>query len=222
MAWLWASSAVSWSIELPAVPLSNLKSEAFPKRERAQAELLAWARGHLEPAMDELFRYSKVADDPEVRERCLAVLRALVDDEYQKWGEGYIGIRMLEEIANVPGDPNPRSVIRVIQVVPDTAAQQAGLQLNDLITGLGDLVWREGGVMLLFSEKIRQFKPNTKITLKVLRNGNLMDLEVTLGKRPLFADNLFLDARQVDLEAAEKAARDTYFRRWLEARKSPQ
>jgi hypothetical protein len=221
MAWFLASPAVSWAIELPAGPLANLKAEAFLKRESAQAELLAWARGHPELAMDELFRYSKVADDPEVRERCLAVLHELVNDEYQKEGEGFIGIRMLEEIANVPGDPNPRSVIRVLQVMPDTAAQQAGLQPNDLIAGLGDLVWREGGVTLLFGEKIRQFKPHTKVTLKVLRNGNLMDLEVILGKRPLSANNPFLDPQQMDPAAAEKAAKDAYFRRWLERRKSP-
>ena len=87
MAWFLASPAVSWAIELPAGPLANLKAEAFLKRESAQAELLAWARGHPELAMDELFRYSKVADDPEVRERCLAVLHELVNDEYQKEGE---------------------------------------------------------------------------------------------------------------------------------------
>lgn len=221
MAWLLAFPAVSWAIELPAGPLANLKSESFLTRESAQAELLAWARPQLEAAIEELYRYSKVADDPEVRDRCLAVLRDLVNDEYQKDGEGYIGIRMMEEIATVPGDPNPRSVIRVIQVMPDTAAQRAGLQINDLIAGLGDQVWREGTVTLLFGEKIRQYKPNTKITLKLLRNGNLMDLEVTLGKRPLFADNLLFDAQQVDLQAAEKAAKDAYFRRWLDRRKAP-
>ena len=173
-----------------------------------------------EAAMDELFRHSRVADDPEVRERCLAVLRELVNDEYLKDGEGYIGIRMLDEIANVPGDPKPRGVIRVIQVVPDSAAQQAGLQLNDLIAGVGDQIWHEGAVSPLFSEKIRQLKPNTKIMLKVLRDGNLMDIEVKLGRRPLIADTLFLDERQVDLEAAERAAKDAYFRRWLERKKS--
>ena len=52
-----------------------------------------------------------MADDPEVRERCLAILRDLVNDEYLKDGEGYIGIRMQDEMATaVPGDVKPRGV----------------------------------------------------------------------------------------------------------------
>jgi hypothetical protein len=53
-----------------------------------------------------------------------------------------------------------------------------------------------------------------------LRNAELVDLEVILGRRPLIADNLFLDEQSVDLEAIERRAKDAYFRRWLERRKS--
>ena len=218
--WLVVFPACALALELPTAPLANLKSEEFRQREEAQAELLAWARKQPSAATDELLRHSRVADDPEVRERCLAVLRELVNDEYLLNGEGYIGIRMLDELANVPGDPKPRGVIRVIQVVPDSAAEKAGLQLNDQIAALGDQIWHETAISLSFSEKVRQLKPNTKIMLKVLRNGNLMDIEVTLGRRPLVAETLFFDERQVDVEAAEQLAKDAYFRRWLERRKS--
>jgi hypothetical protein len=207
------------ALELPAGPFANLKSDEFRVRESAQAEILAWARERREAAMDELHHQSRTAGDPEVRERCLAVLRELVNDEYLQEGEGYIGIRMQDENANLPGDPKPRSVIRVVQVVPDSAAHQAGLQLNDLIAGLGDTVWREGKASLVFGESIRQIKPGTRITLRILRDGAMMDLVVKLGRRPLAADNPFLDQRQVDLEAAERTAKEAYFRRWLERRK---
>jgi hypothetical protein len=216
---LCASPGLAWSEDLPAGPLAGLQSDEFRTREKAQAELLVWARGRPEAAMDELFRMSRKAGDPEVRERCLAVLRELVNDEYLKEGEGYIGIRMQDEMASVPDDPKPRNVIRVVQVVPDSAAHQAGLKANDLIAGLDDKVWHDGAASLPFSEKIRQHKPGTRITLKILRNGNLMDVVVKLGRRPLIADNPFLDDRQVDLEAAERAAKDAYFRRWLERKK---
>ena len=217
---LMVSGQVAWALELPAEPLLNLKSEEFRKRESAQADLLAWAREHPAPAMDALFRHSRAAADPEVRERCLAVLRDLVNDEYLKEGEGYLGIRMQDELANLPGDPKPRAVIRVIQVVADTAAQHAGIQPNDLIAGLSDLVWPERGASQLFMGKIRQLKPNTKITLKVSRNAKLMEIEITLGRRPFIADPMLLDDRPVDLEAAERAAKDAYFHRWLEHQKS--
>jgi len=211
-----ASGATSWGIELPAGPLANLRSEEFRTRESAQAELLAWARLQPEGVMNELLRHSRGDNDPEVRERCLAVLKELVNDEFLKDGEGFIGIQMLDELANIPGDPNPRGAVRVIMLVPDSAAQKAGLQLNDLIIGMGDQVWHELGASLVFRERIRQLKPNTKITLKVLRNGNPLEIEVKLGRRPITADLLFFDQRQFDPEAAERAAKDGYFRRWLE------
>lgn len=218
--WVVVLLSSALSVELPPGAFSNLSSEEFRKRETAQAELLAWARERPEAAMDELFKQSRVAADPEARERCLAVLRELVNDEYLREGEGYIGIRMQDELANVPGDPKPRAAIRVIQVVDDSAAEKAGIRINDLIVGIGDQIWREGGASLPFSGAIRQLKPNSKITLKVLRDGKLMDTEVKLGRRPLAADNLFFIDPQADLEAAERAAKDAYFRRWLEQRKS--
>ena len=212
----------SWSVELPAEPFANLRSEEFRKRESAQAELLAWAREQREPAIDELFRQSRVADDPEVRERCVGILRELVNDEYLKDGEGYLGVLMqqVNEVVNFPGDPKPRMAVRVLQVMPDSAAHQAGLQFNDLIAGLGDEAWYEGIVNELVRERIRQMKPDTKVVLKVLRNGNVMDVEVKLGRRPLIADIPFMGGNKEDLDAAERAAKDAYFRRWLELRKS--
>lgn len=207
-------------LELPAGPLAALRSDEFRTREDAQAELLAWARLRPEAAMDALFRMSRAADDPEVRERCLSVLRELVNDEYLKEGEGYIGVRMQDETALVPGEAKPRSVIRVMQVVPDSAAHRAGVLLNDQVIGLDDKVWHEEAASLSFSNSIRQLKPGTRITLRILRNGEVMDLAVVLGRRPLLADNPFLDERRVDLEAAERAAKEAYFRRWLDLRKS--
>lgn len=207
--------------ELPKDSFQRLNAEGYRDREDAQVELLGWARRHPAEALDELFRQSRVAEDPEVRERCLGVLRELVNDEYSREGEGFIGISMRNEVAMVPEDPKPRGVIRVVHVVPDSAADRAGLRINDLIVGLNDLVWREEQPSQPFSERIRQMKPDTKVALKVLREGGLMTVEVKLGRRPLGADNPFLDQRQVDLEAAEKAAKDAYFRRWLERRKTP-
>lgn len=210
-----------FAVELPPEAFLKLRSEKFQEREQAQADLVEWARLRPDAAGDELFRQSRAADDPEVRERCLGVLRELVNDQYLKEGEGYIGIRMRDEMATIPEDPKPRCAIRVLQVIPASPADQADLRLNDLIAGLNDLVWREGVASLPFSEKIRQFKPGDRVKLHVVRDGELIDVDVTLSRRPLIADTPFLDGREVDLEAAERAAKEAYFRRWLELRKSP-
>lgn len=226
---LWAVSAIIWGFahcascgaeEFPSAPLEDFKSEDFRTRENAQASLLEWSRKNPGIAMDRLFGLSQSADDPEVRERCLAVLRELVGDEYLKEGEGYIGIRMLDVTANVPGDPKQRSVISVLQVVAESPAHQAGLKVNDLIVGLENRIWRQGVATQSFMQMVREFKPATWITLRVVRDDKLMDIPVKLARRPLFADNPFLDERQIDLEAAEKAAKEAYFRRWMKTRKA--
>lgn len=226
---LWAVAAVISGLshcaecraaEFPTATLENFKSEDFRTRETAQANLLEWSRKNPGIATDRLFVLSQTADDPEVGERCLAVLRELIGDEYLKEGEGYIGIRMQDEISNtIPGDPKPRSVIRILQVVADSPAHQAGLKLNDLIAGLEDRVWRDGAASISFMQTVREFKPATRITLRVVRDNKLLDVPVKLARRPLFADNPFLDESQLDLQTAEKAAKEAYFRRWMDARK---
>ncbi len=216
-----AFPGVVCSGELPAQAFSRLKSEEFRKREEAQTELLEWGRRQPKMAMAELYQQSRVAQDPEVRERCLAILRELVNDEYLRDGEGFIGIRMENAEVAVPDDPEPRVGIRVVQVEPGSAAEHAGLLENDLIVGLDGNLWRDGSAAQPFSERIRGMKPKSKITLKILRNGALMELRVTLGRRPLHAGRLFPGNRAASLEAAELAAKDAYFRRWLEERKNP-
>lgn len=205
---------------VPTAILDRLVSDDFRVRETASAELVDWARARRESSLDELYGMSRTAPDPEVRERCLAALRVLVIDLYLKEGEGYIGIRMQDEFANVPDDPKPRGVIRVIQVVEDSAADQAGLRLNDLIAGLNGTIWHEGPVSIPFGEKIRQFKPGDQVALKVLREGRLIEVKVTLGRRPPLADRMFFLETEEDIKNAEEAAREGYFRRWLERKKA--
>lgn len=214
-------SFLACGFELPQKSIADLQSKEFGVREAAQLDLLSWARQQADPAMSELFHQSRVAEDPEVRERCLSVLRELVADEYMKDGEGYVGIMMRDMIADIPGDPKPRSVINVMQILADSAAQRAGLQVNDLITGLDDLVWHEGLASLPFSEKIRSKKPDSKITLHVLRDGKLIDLVAILKRRPPIPNNLFLNDQNFDLNAIERADKEAYFRRWLSQKNSP-
>ena len=222
---LWfISCAFAWSVELPKKELADLGSQEFRVRESAELELLAWGRQQPEPAMNELLRQSRIADDPEVRERCLRVLRDLVNDEYlREGGEGYLGISMsrLDEFKNIAGDPQPRNVVRVLLVAPDSAAQLAGLQLNDLIAGLDDLTWHEGAAAASLEKRIRSLKPNSTVTLKVVRDDKLIDLKAVLGRRPASANNLLFNDPNFNPESLERAEKEAYFRRWLSRRKLP-
>jgi C-terminal processing protease CtpA/Prc len=219
MSWL-AAGLAAGAMEVPQDLLQRLAAEEFRVREEAEQSLVAWGREKPAEAMEALYLQSRKAPEPEVRERCVSVLRALVGDEYQKDGEGYIGIRMMDELTQVPGDPQQRGAIRVIQIVPESAADAAGLKLNDLIVGLNELTWREVPVSKAFGDRIRQFKPETRVTLRVLREGKLLDVVVKLGRRPPMVDNPFMPETEEDLQAAEQAAREAYFQRWLERRKA--
>lgn len=209
-----------YAVEPPTAAMTELGSEDFQTREAAQGKLLDWARENQKPAMDALFRLSQDAPEPEVRGRCLAILRELVIDEYLKEGEGYVGIRMQEDVGQIPGDPKLRRLIRVIEVVPDSAAAQAGLRLNDLIAGLDGEVWHNQAASLAFTTKIRQLKPKTAVKLQILRDGALIDVEVILGRRPPIPENLFFNENQDDLDARERMKQDAHFRRWLDRMKS--
>jgi hypothetical protein len=205
--------------EIPPGPLADLESEDFRTREQAQAKILEWGRSEPAEAKELLYDKSIHAAEPEVRERCLAVLRELVGDEYSKEGEGFIGVRMQEETAIIPGDPERRGVIRVTFVMPKSPAEAAGLQINDLIAGIENKVWHEMPVLIPFSDEVRKFKPGSTVKLSVMRDNKLLEIPVTLTRRPLIADNPFLQDQGVDIETAEAAAREAYFKRWLERRK---
>lgn len=207
------------ALDLPQEALFLLKSDDFQKRERAQADLHIWSLKQPQSAMELLYEQTRASADPEVRERCLEVLRELVNNEYIKEGEGYIGIHMEAAMADVPGEPKPRVAIRVSHVIPDSAGAQAGMCVNDLIVELESQILLHKDLIESFSEKIRQLNPGNKIKLRILRNEQLFDVMVVLGKRPLFANTPFLLEYPLNNEAAEQAARDSYFRLWLERRK---
>lgn len=216
--------SLGFSLPSPAFELSqkvlfDLCSPEFRVREAAEAETLRWSREKPEAAMCELLRLSRSESDPEVRERCLNVLKELVRDQYLKDGEGFIGISMLNEIMNVPGDPTPRQVIRVSQIVKGTAAEKSGLQLNDLIAGLDGKCWYDDPAAELFSQKIKSKKPGTKVVLEVVRDQKVSKFDLILGKRPINADLLMMGGLRFDGAAAEKEAQENYFRRWMDRQK---
>lgn len=220
---LLCSASFGWSVQLPMAAFKDLGSGEFHRRELAQKELLAWARKQPGQAKTEFLRQSRRAVDPEIRERCMSILRSLVTDEYLQEGEGYIGIAlsMQDEILKVPGDVKSRSAIRVVEVREDTPGQRAGIRLNDLIVGLDDERWSGVDASSLFRERVKALKPNSNARLTIIRDGGLIELKVKLGRRPPMAD-MFFNGLNVDPAASERAAMESYFRRWLSQNRQPE
>lgn len=193
----------------------RLGSLQFKEREAAQVDLLYWGRSQPNSAMTELLAQSREASDPEVRKRCWDTLRELVMDQYMREGEGYLGIGLQTEMVDVPGEVKPRAAIRVLRIQPDTPATKAGMQENDLIVSVNGEMWPDP----VFREKIRTMKPETDLNLSIVREGKVMPLKVTLGRRPLIADAPFFNGQPFDPGPAERSAKEAYFRRWLSLRK---
>ncbi len=214
-----SNAAALEKLELPADNLLRLCSEEFQTREKAQNEILKWARQNGEPAVSALIELSSKSEDPEIRSRCLTVVREIAMEEFSNQGEGYIGINMLDVFVAVPGDPIQRAGIRVGQVVDDSAAAAAGILAGDVIVGLGDEVWREIPITEKFGKQIRTLKPKTKVSLKILRGDKVLEIEVILRRRPPIPANPFLlEDSQSDIEALSMAEQDSFFRNWLRER----
>jgi serine protease Do len=95
----------------------------------------------------------------------------------------YLGVRTTdlspEEASNfdLPVD----SGALVEQVLPGSAASDAGVLKGDIITALGDARVEGYGDLL---GALRDYAPGDTVTLTVFRDGDETDLEVTLGERP--------------------------------------
>jgi len=204
----------------PADALKRLAAEDFKERKTGQDTLLAWGRKNPKEGMEWLYRHAATEADPEIRKRCLGVLRELVMDIYRKDGEGYIGIMMQAVAAVVPGDAGNRFGVRITFVMPGGPAAKAGLPVGDVIVGVGDRIWRDADAVQDLQKWIRARKPGSKITLKALRGNAVVDVEVTLDRRPQEVERMLPFGDMPDVGKLQREAEDAYFQDWLEKRKA--
>lgn len=74
----------------------------------------------------------------------------------------------------------------VSTVVPQSPAADVGLQTGDIIVKFGDydLKAKQDRDVIGFTKMVREAGPGKTVPLEVLRNGQPMTMEVTLGNRP--------------------------------------
>lgn len=216
--------------KLPTDLVERLNHVDYQQRVAAQAALLKWAMERPEKARESLHKMMLESPHPEQRLRSLDILRDLHAATYGKNGKGFIGITMGEVEAEVPGRPGLQPAIRVSVILRGHAAQKAGMQVGDCIVSLNGkwLERAEGGqaqefigpgmtpTLDAFRAKVSDMKPGTVVKLGVLRQGKIEQLDVTLGRRPIAADNGTFSMNPEFAEQAEKAAMEEDFRRWME------
>lgn len=207
--------------EPPGAAVSALASESYAERETAQKELLDWGRTRREAALPIFLKLAESADDPEVRERCMSILRELVGDDYRSTFEGFIGISLSEMAVRVPGEKLPRQGVNVSMVFPGTPGERDGLLVNDVIIAVNGKSWERNQLLLpLFQEKIRNFKPGTRVELRVLRAGKTIEVPVVLGGMVPYRDRVQMGTLMLDPAAIERAGVEAYFRNWLAKRRA--
>lgn len=88
--------------------------------------------------------------------------------------------------AEHPGVPEGHFGIKVVAVLPDTAADEAGIEENDVIIRLdgGPLSGTTGRPTTEFGESIRLRRPGTVVTLSILRGPVELEITATLRPRP--------------------------------------
>ncbi len=200
--------------EVPKQLLDGLSADQYKQREEYQVELEKWVNDKGATAISSIYGVYTKSDDPEVRSRCLRVLRAQSDKEYLNEGQGYLGVQLWEEIVGLPGDDKPRVCARVTFIMPDSQAELAGIRVGDVLTALDGKKWYERGAMNELIQIISSHKPLRKVIFQVKRVGEaeLIEVPVILGKRPV------ADLRMMgidDLKQLEKEARDAHFKEWL-------
>jgi Do/DeqQ family serine protease len=114
-----------------------------------------------------------------------------VMDQIMKNGKitrGKLGIypqELTPEMAKAFGIPNAHGVA-IAQVEPNSPAQKAGLKVGDVITAVNG---NPADDVNAFRLEVAGFAPNTTINLKVERNGQTVNVPVTLGELDLEAEN---------------------------------
>ncbi|MES2981491.1 MAG: PDZ domain-containing protein [Verrucomicrobiota bacterium] len=199
---------------VPNQLLEGLSSEEFKARETSQLELEKWVNEKGSTGVNAIFKVYQESDDPEVRTRCLRVLRTESDKDYLNDGKGYLGVQLWEEMLVLPGDERPRVCIKVTFIMPGSQAQIAGIKVGDVITAMDGKKWYEQGALTELIETVASYKPLRKVVFEIKRAGEdkLIEVPVILGKRPVenLGEMYYRDRNQL-----EKEARDKHFSQWL-------
>lgn len=233
LAWLgWASGLMA---EVPEGVLNQLSSETYEVRKKAYSELKKWSVENIKTAPERLYKVWCVSKDPEVKSRCYTLMNEMVIQRRFGRGKGFVGVRMEEFL--IPGKNGVRGRIgvRISMVLDKTPAQKSGLRVGDIIMGVDELdlnkkllkrildraqgkrgvgqarVAGMDDAVLLFSNYIQSKQPDDVITLRIFREGKMMDVPVTLMKRPASADfDAFGRSRPND-----RSEREEFFNDWL-------
>ncbi|HEY7115171.1 MAG TPA: PDZ domain-containing protein, partial [Tepidisphaeraceae bacterium] len=84
---------------------------------------------------------------------------------------GYLGVQLEEDQGGA----------RILRVMPNSAADKAGLKADDVVTHIAEMPIIDSESMV---NTIQHHKPGDVVAIKLRRKGEAMELKVSLDKRP--------------------------------------
>lgn len=114
--------------------------------------------------------------------------------------QGYFGAKFApisDEQAEQLGLDSQDGVV-IIEILPDSPAEKAGLKKNDVVKKLDD---KDFDGVQGFVAVMRASKPDQQLKVSIIRDKQPQDINVTLGKRPASMDAM---QKQMEKERMEK------------------
>jgi hypothetical protein len=103
--------------------------------------------------------------------------------------QGFLGVSLSPAAAEMRAGPAPPTTpvgVTVVEVVPGTGAERAGLQPRDTVVAVDGrpLAWPANQIVTLFAASIRARRPGTPMTLTVRRGPEQLTIEAIVGRCP--------------------------------------
>lgn len=155
--------------------VGSLDSEDYKTRERASSELIRLGHKQLDPVRELCLEHYLTTRDPEIRQRCKAILMELLKESF-----GFIGIKHeQQDIFDIDG--RLRRGVEVRVVLAGKPAEKAGLRVGDVILTLDGQELDPAAAAEDFGRRIRLMGPGHQTALEVERAGERLEILLTTG-----------------------------------------
>jgi C-terminal processing protease CtpA/Prc len=165
--------------------IDKLGSPSYAERETATERMIEIGP----PAFLALQVAYRETEELEVKLRIERIVREAFLNHYVFDKNGFLGISQARTPVEHEHDDRIQEGhvgVKVVRVIPDTAAERAELKQDDIIIALDGVPIPHSGaqVVAAFGESIRVRGPRAKVTLTLLRGTEQIEFDVTLGSRP--------------------------------------
>lgn len=97
-------------------------------------------------------------------------------------GPGYLGLTLNDQLVRIDPSIGVGAIgALIVEVSPGSPAEQAGLQVDDLILDFGGRPFKSPDEVF---DLIRRTRPGTQVKMTVMRGGQTMTVTATVGQRP--------------------------------------